>query len=163
MKVPQTKMKDSLVRKTNKRIDKLHGEQASKLHTARVKQELRDVGLSNIALESMETTYLPKIINSEEHIKGAVFGLQDSSFVMLIATDWRIIFLDRKPMFTSQDEVNYGVVNGVSLSYGGIGTTVTLHTRIKDFHVVTLNPKTAHGFVDYVEARSMETKKREVI
>jgi len=130
-------------------------------HPDRIRQELKDLGVSKLALSTMESHYLPKVIHDDEPIGGVVYGFHADGFVMLVATDRRIIFLDRKPLFTNEDEVNYRVVSGVNLSHAGLGTTVVLHTRIKDYSLVTFNKKCAEGFVDFIEARSVEQSDEE--
>jgi hypothetical protein len=125
-------------------------------HKKRIKKELRDLGLTGLGLLRLESRYLPHIIHPDEHIGGVVCGYNDNGFAMLVATDRRIIFLDKKPLFVEEDEVNYKVVSGVKFSHAGIGSVVTLHTRIKDYAVRTLNQKTARNFVEYIESRSLE-------
>jgi len=122
----------------------------------RVTAELRDAGLSYFAMNSMEARYLPHLIHPDEHIEGAVFGYQEVGFVLLVATNWRVIFLDRKPLFTNTDEVHYKVVSGVVNNHAAFGTTVILHTRVKEFRVLTLNRPSAKKFVNYIETRCME-------
>jgi hypothetical protein len=106
----------------------------------------------------MESEYLPAIIHPDEEIGGVVYGHHPEGFAMLVATDRRIIFLDKKPMFEVEDEVTYDVVSGVSIGHAGFGSTVVLHTRIKDYPIRTYNLKCAYGFVEYIEARCLEHK-----
>jgi Bacterial PH domain len=120
-------------------------------HRSRVLEELRNLGVSKGSLSTMESRYLPTIIHPDEHIGGVVYGDGEEGFVMLVATDRRIIFLDKKPFFINEDEINYGVVSGVKYSHAGFGTTITLHTRIKDYKIMTFNKKCAEGFVKYIE------------
>lgn len=125
-------------------------------HEQRVYAELKNAGLSKLALASMETHYLPRLIHADEHIEGAVFGYQEVGFSMLVATNWRVIFLDRKPLFTNTDEVHYQVVSGVKNNHAAFGTTVVLHTKVRDYKIFTFNRKSAKRFVGYIELCCME-------
>ncbi len=127
-------------------------------HKERIKRELRALGVTKHALRRGGGRYLPSMIHPDEHIGGVVYGRRDSSFVVLVATDRRIIFLDKQPLFINEDEITYFVVSGVSYSHAGIGSTITLHTRIKDYPIRTLNQKCATGFMRYVEQRCLEHK-----
>ena len=124
-----------------------------KTHQARVLQELKNLGVSRSGLSSMESRYLPSIIHADEQLCGVVYGHHQAGFAMLVATDRRIVFLDKKPLFVDQDDIAYGVVAGVSYGHAGLGSTVTLHTRIKDYAIQTFNKKSAEGFVRYMEQR----------
>lgn len=120
-------------------------------HKQRVDRELRSVGVSRLGLVTSESHYLPRVIHSDEHIGGVVYGFNENGFVMLVATNWRVVYLDKKPLFINKDEINYGAVSGVKFSHAGLGSTVTLHTRVKDFIIQTFNQKCAKHFVDYIE------------
>ena len=125
-------------------------------HKRRVLQELRDAGASGYGLMHMESHYLPQIIHPNEHIGGVIYGHFEEGFAMLVATDLRVIFLDRKPFFTNQEEITYDVVSGINFGHAGFSSSVTLHTRIKDYHIRTLNLRCADQFVEYIEYRCLE-------
>ena len=125
-------------------------------HETRIRRQLRELGMSKIAMLRSEIKYLPRIIHLDEQVGGVAYGSYEGGFAVLVATDKRVIFLDKKPMATIEDEITYFVVSGVSLSSAGINSTVSLHTRIKDYTLQTLNEKCAEGFVRYIEARCIE-------
>lgn len=131
-------------------------------HDERVKQELRAVGLARYELWSSEARYLPHIIHPDEHIGGVVFGYHEGSLTMMVATDRRIILLDKKPLFVNKDELRYEMIGGVRFTHAGIGTTVTLRSRIEDYLIVTFNKIAAERFVTFIEARSLEHLRKPV-
>lgn len=124
-------------------------------HYERVRNELRAVGVSSIAMSSEECISLPELIHSDEHIGGVVYGFHHDGFAMLVATDQRVLFYDKKPLFDNMDDIKYGVVSGVSFGHAGIGSTVTLHTKIKDYKLRTFNQKCALNFTRYIETRCL--------
>jgi flavorubredoxin len=129
-------------------------------HAGRVRQELIAAGISKTGLRSFGSRYLPQIVHQDEHIGGVVYGRQTNDSALLIATNQRILFLDKKPLFVDENEVSYDVVSGISFSHAGFGSTVTLHTRIEDFTLHTLNQKAARIFMEYVESQTQIHKQR---
>lgn len=129
-------------------------------HERRVLRELRNLGVSWYGLHTMESHYLSHIIHHDERLGGVVYGVHKEGFAMIVATDRRVIFLDKKPMFVNKDEISYYVVSGVSAGYTAVGTIITLHTRIKDYAIRTLNRKCARGFVEYIESRCLENENK---
>ncbi len=125
-------------------------------HKQRIALELRKLGVSEFAMYRMESRYLPTIIHDKEHLRGVVYGHCKVGFAMLVATDRRVIFFDKKPLFVNKDELTYDVVSGVSFSAAGLGSTVTLHTRVNDYTLRTFNRKCASTFVAYIESRRLE-------
>lgn len=126
-------------------------------HKSRIYKELRKAGLIGYSLLSMETRYLPKIIHEKEHIEAAVFGFYKDGTAMLVATNLRIMFLDRKPFYTIMDEVTYEMVAGVAVSNQVLFSSVTLHTRVRDFTINYVIPRVANKFSKYIEKRRVES------
>lgn len=125
-------------------------------HTERIEQELRAAGMSWYGLRLMESRYLPRVIHHNETIKGVTYGWQPGGVVMLVATDHRIIFLDKKPFFLRDDEVSYDNVRGISYYHAGLASTIVLHTQVQDYIVRTFNKISLQKLIDYIELRSFE-------
>ncbi len=125
-------------------------------HTQRVKQMLIDAGVSKYGLTKRTSRYLPQVIHENETIGGVVYGRYKNGLAMLVATDQRVIFLDKKPLFVTMDELTYDVVSGVKFNKSGIVDSVTLHTKVADYLVRFVNDKCAYRFVDYIEKRRLE-------
>jgi hypothetical protein len=125
-------------------------------HEEDIRRQLVNLGVSKTALRTSECRYLPYIIHPREVIGGVVYGKHTDGFAILVATNKRVIFLDKKPLFVNEDEVTYEVVSGVSMGKLGVASTVVLHTKVKDYPVKTLNRHCAQGFVNYIESRRLE-------
>lgn len=133
------------------------------LHAARIKTQLKNLGMTRYGLWKMESRYLPHVVHPDETIEAVTYGLAGDSSAMLVATDRRVIFLDKKPLFISQDEITYDVVSGVNYNRAGVGSTVTLHSRVKDYTIQTLNEHCAQQFVSYIETRCLEHEANELL
>lgn len=126
-------------------------------HKQRVKDELVKAGVTGFGLLKLESRYLHKLIHEGEHIDGVIYGhYQKNDSGMMVATNKRVIFLDRKPFFTSTDELTYDVVSGVRENSSALLTAVTLHTRLGDYTFRYVNPKVAHKFVKAIERNHIE-------
>lgn len=125
-------------------------------HGKRIRQELIDAGASSYGLLKLESRYLPQIIHEDEHIEAIAYGKYQKDSGMLIATNRRIIFLDRKPGITNHDEVSYDMVSGVARDSAGLYSTITLHTRVRDYSLSFVRQKPALRFVEYIEEKRLE-------
>lgn len=101
----------------------------------------------------LSSRHLPKIIEEDEHIKGVVYGHCGIGLAMLISTDKRVVYLERRPMFTSMDDIGYDMVAGVKYVDAGILPSVTLYTRMGDYTLTYINPTCAGRFERYIESR----------
>lgn len=125
------------------------------LHEGRVRADLRLVGLRVFGLLSSESRYLPNIIHDDEQIGGAIFGRSEGTGMILVATDNRLILLDKRPQFVNEDEIGYEAIRGISYSHAGPTSTVTLHGHTRDYSIATFNRRSAEQFVAYVESRGV--------
>lgn len=132
----------------------------------RIREELKAVGVTAFGMAKFASHFLPNVLHENEHIMGAVYGryatgagLQQWNEGMLIATQRRIIFLDRKPGFEIMDELTYDVVSGMQKSYAWPFASITLHTRIANYTLRFANKACIDSFMRYVEERRVESTK----
>ncbi|CAN5431103.1 hypothetical protein BH10PAT3_BH10PAT3_0630 [soil metagenome] len=117
-------------------------------HTLRIIEELKAVGVTHHGLAKSESRELPLILHDDEHVGGVIYGqIGGGISAMLIATDHRVIFLDKQPLFTTIDELTYDVVSGVKSSSAGPFTSVVLHTRITDYSFRYVNSNCSRIFI----------------
>lgn len=133
------------------------------IHKNRITNELKEIGISRLGLNRFDMRYLPQIVQISEHTMGVAYGYNEGQSVSLVATDQRIIALNKKPLYTFHDDITYDSVSGISFSHAGLGSTITLHTRIKDFTVHTFNRKAAGRFVHFVEFHRLALRKQELM
>lgn len=125
-------------------------------HQQRVKNELSEAGVTRYGLMKLESRHLPGIILPDEHIDAVAYGLAKRYSAMLVATDRRIIYLDRKPFYTISDEVTYDMVAGVGFNEQKPYASITLHTRIGDYSLRFVRLEPARRFVKYIGLRQLE-------
>ena len=127
----------------------------------RLRRNLKRLGANHYDLWLPEVRRLACFIQPDERLLGIVFGRyteknpQGQSMLSrgaLIATDQRVLLLNKKPLFERCDEISYLVISGVSYTHVGPVGNVVLHTRIGDVNVRTFNQRCARGFVQAIEA-----------
>jgi len=126
-------------------------------HLKRIREELKAAGAGSIGSRTPESHELAKLIHPNEHVGGVVYGTYPGGLAWLVATDQRVIFLDRKPLFATHDEMTYDYVTGITSTRAGLFETVILHSRSHDYSISFVNPKTAHIFIQYVDSRRLSS------
>lgn len=126
-------------------------------HQQRIADELKRAGITGYALHKAEGRYLPQLIENDESIMAAVYGRTDYGSAMLVATDRRVLFLDKKPLMTTSDEISYEMIGGVGVSKeSGMFVAVTLRTRVGDYVIRYVNQVSATRFQDYLRKTRLE-------
>lgn len=132
------------------------GTQKTSDHKLRVQSEMAGAGMTRLALLKSSSRYLHHVIHADEHVQAIASGHYEGGSAVLVATDRRIIFLDHKPLFTSTDELTYGVVSGIKSFYSGPFASLTLHTAAGDYQLRRVNKICAQNFVLFIEQKKIE-------
>jgi hypothetical protein len=131
------------------------------IKTKRIRQEMLDAGVTAYGLLKSESRYLPKILHPHEHVEAVIYGQHNSSSAMMIATDERIIYLDKKPMAELFDEVSYEVVSGIEFDIHMFFATVVLHTAVKNYDFKMVNLRCAEKFARHIEKHRLEREPKQ--
>lgn len=140
-------------------------------HVTMVFDNLKHVGANSFDMRLPETYALPLIVRAEETILGIVYGRYHKKGDnvsaargrgVLLITNHRIVFLDKKPSFLHYDEIPLDLISGVTYTKAGIASRVQLHTRMGDYTVRTFNQKCATTFMHAVEAERLVTHDQKV-
>lgn len=125
-----------------------------KMH--KINDMLKVVGVTKLGLLTPESKVLVDVLHDDEIIGGVVYGKYTGGLAWLVATNKRIIFIDKKPFFTATDELSYDIVSGVKSSKGGMFASVILHTRLGDYTVSYVNIRCAKIFINFIENKRLE-------
>lgn len=133
---------------------------ANTAHAHRISQELRAAGATAYGVLKFSSSHLPNIIYDNEHIEAVVYGrygaekgLSMLGMIegMLVATNYRVLFIDHKPGYTLVDDLTYYTVTGVQRVTASIFSSVTLFTRTGNYTLRFANNKCAENFVRHIE------------
>jgi len=134
------------------------------VHSEKVRNELKRAGLSHLATLRFTSRYLPKVIHAGETIDAAIFGhhknkegLLNYSEGILVATDQRVIYLDHRPGFTTMDEMTYEIISGINITEAGVGSSLTLFTKIGNYTISFARRASVQKFADYIEHKRVDT------
>lgn len=125
----------------------------------RIKSELKAAGVTSYGMSKLSIKEIPNILHDNETIGGVVYGqVGGGNTAVLLATNKRVLYIDRRMMFMTTDELTYDVVSGIKVTSAAPFTSVSLHTRIRDYTIRFANAKCARIFTEYIEKRRIEAQ-----
>lgn len=143
-------------------------------HITRILEGLKQIGANKFDMRLPETYALPYIIRADENIQGIIYGryqLRDTGTTsarspnigrgVLLVTNHRVLFLDKKPSYLHYDEIPLDLISGITFTKAGIASRVQLHTRMGDYTVRTFNHHCATIFMHAIEAERLVTQEKE--
>ena len=98
---------------------------------SRVLKQLSKVGYRAKLWQRAEVKELCKVLHEDEHILQATNGYYEGGFSLLVATDHRILLVDRKPMFLTLDSIAYYMIQEVTFNYRLFNSTIHIFTSNK--------------------------------
>lgn len=137
-----------------------------KVYRERIDDRLRKLGADSYDMAVPETLVLPLVIRPDESIRGVVYGRykQSSGAVgrgVLVATDNRLVLIDRKVLSLRCDEIAYSALAAISYDKVGPATTITLHSRFGDISIRTFNSRCAENFVADMESTIFKIRQQQ--
>lgn len=122
-----------------------------------LKKRLRELGAVGYDISLPETRSLPLVLFDTEEIIGIVYGRYrredevGAGRGLLVATNKRVVLIDKKPLYLRYDEITYENISGIGYTRVGWSGTVVLHAHFGKLQIRTFNHKCATNFVHSVE------------
>lgn len=125
-----------------------------------VEVKLAAVGIRNKIWGRPEIRELCNILTPEEQIIGAVNGSYEHGFAMLVATDHRVLLVDKKPLFLSLEDLRYDMISDVTYSAGILTATLTVHMARTKLQFKSIRLRELRLLTAYMQQHIMEIRQK---
>ena len=120
-----------------------------------VDAQLEAVGHKNKFFGRPEVAELCHILAPNEVIQHAVMGKYEGGFALLIATDHRILLIDKKPWFLTMEDICYDLISEIDFYSRLIDATALIVSINKQLSFISLRKSRLRELVRYVQHRVM--------
>lgn len=121
----------------------------------KVDAQLAKVGMRNRFFARPEVRELCHILAPNEVIKHAVNGHYEGGFALLIATNRRLLLIDKKPWFLTMEDVRYDMVSEVDYFARLLDASVRINLLNKKLNFTTWRQGRMRKMVTYIQHRVM--------
>lgn len=128
-----------------------------------VSDQLKRIGFSQQAWGRAEVRELPNIILPDEEIFECVNGIYEGGFALLVATDIRVLLIDKKPLnYLTVEDLRFDMINEIDYSHRVFGAHVDITTgnRQLKFHSYN-NRQRLRKLISHVQRRMAEIKRKQ--
>lgn len=126
-----------------------------------VVDQLRKIGVNQNAWGRQEIQELPNIIFPEEQIFECVNGLYEGGFALLVATDVRVLLIDKKPLkYLTVEDLRFDMINEIDYSHRALGAYVKITTGNRELNFRSYNQTRLRKLINHVQNRMAEIKKK---
>ena len=125
-----------------------------------VKRQINNLAGSIPFWYNPELRELPKIMREGEILQNIVFGRYEGGTALLCATNFRVLLVDKKPMFLTVEDIRYDMVAEVDFAHYFLGATMHLRSFSKDLKFKSFRQIELRKFTSHIQDRVMEQRSR---
>jgi len=105
-----------------------------------------------------EIRVLPSILLDDEVIQQYMSGRYDAGPAILVATNRRLILIDKKPFNLTIEDIPYDMISEVEYSVQAFNAYITIHSISKTMHMMSFRQSALTKFAGFVQARVMQLR-----
>lgn len=123
-----------------------------------VQKQLRAIGSDQLFWGKFELAELPKIMIRGEIIEHVQHGHYSGGFATLVATNHRLLLIDKKPFFLTVIDLRYDMVAEVDYGHQFMGATIHVQSFNKDFKFQSYNKRNLRKMTGFIQHKVMEMR-----
>lgn len=126
-----------------------------------IADQLKKIGVNQHAWGKQEIRELPNIILPDEEIFECVNGIYEGGFALLVATDVRVLLIDRKPLnYLTVEDLRFDMINEIDYNHRAFGAYVKITTGNRELSFRSYNQPRLRKLINHVQNRMAEIKKK---
>ncbi|HVX56340.1 MAG TPA: PH domain-containing protein [Candidatus Saccharimonadales bacterium] len=130
---------------------------------ASINAQLQRIGFSQSAWGRAEIRELPNIILPDEEIFECVNGMYEGGFALLVATDVRVLLIDKKPFnYLTVEDLRFDMINEIDYNHRAFGAYVEISTGNRDLKFRSYNQARLRKLISHVQNCMADIKRKQV-
>jgi hypothetical protein len=127
-----------------------------------IREQLKSIGFKQNGWGRAEISELPRIILPNEEIYECVNGYYEGGFALLVATDIRVLLIDKKPLnYLTVEDMRFDMISEMDYSHRIIGADINISSGGKVLHFRSYNQHRLRKLIGHVQHCMAEIKKRQ--
>jgi hypothetical protein len=129
--------------------------------TQSVDKQLKRLGFKKHGWGQHEVGELHNILLPDEEIHELVNGFYEGGFALLVATDVRVLLVDKKPLnYLTVEDLRFDMINEMDYSHRLLGAQINIATGNKTLKFSSLNQQRLRKLIGHVQHSMAEIKKK---
>ena len=125
-----------------------------------IENQLKAISFNQNGWGRTEVSELPSIILPDEVIYECVNGIYEGGFALLVATNVRVLLIDKKPLnYLTVEDLRFDMINELDYSHRLIGAYINISAGAKSLRFTSLNQRKLRKLITHVQHCMAESKK----
>jgi hypothetical protein len=126
-----------------------------------VQEQLKKIDFNPYGWNRSEIAELHQILLPDEQIYECVNGTYEGGFALLVATDIRVLLVDKKPLnFLSVEDLRFDMINEIDYNHRMMGASINISTGSKVLNFRSYNKSRLRKLIGHVQHCMAENKKK---
>lgn len=126
-----------------------------------VEEQLKHIGFGFRFWGRAEVNELNKILLDDEIIAECVNGEYSNGFALLVATNHRVLLVDKKPMlYLTVEDLRYDMITEFNYSHRMLNASINIYTTNKTLTFVSWNQGRLRRLLEYTQQRVLEMRQQ---
>lgn len=126
-----------------------------------IERQLKDLGFNIHGWGRTELRELPNIILPDEEIFECVNGIYEGGFALLLATDVRVLLIDKKPLnYLTVEDLRFDMINEIDYSHRLFGAYIKISAGETSLKFSSINQPRLRKLIGHVQFCMAESKKK---
>lgn len=127
-----------------------------------VDEQLKHIGFNKHSWGRAEVQELPNVILPDEEIYECVNGIYEGGFALLVATDVRVLLVDKKPFnFLTVEDLRFDMINEIDYYHRLFGAYISITSGDKNLRFRSYNKARLRKLINHVQHCMAENKKKQ--
>lgn len=127
-----------------------------------VNEQLKRINFKSHGWGRGELSELPHILLEGEEIHECVNGLYEGGFALLVATDVRVLLIDKKPLnYLTVEDLRFDMINEMDYNHRLMGADISISAGNKVLKFRSYNQHRLRKLIGHVQHSMAETKKKQ--
>jgi hypothetical protein len=127
-----------------------------------VEGQLKKIGFNYTGWGRTEVRELPNIILPDEEIFECANGIYEGGFALLVATNFRVLLVDKKPMkYLTVEDLRFDMINEIDYSHRLLGARISISTGSKNLRFLSYNQDRLRKLIGHVQHCMADSKKKQ--
>jgi hypothetical protein len=127
-----------------------------------IDKQLKRLGFNPKGWGRTEVNELHNILLPDEEIYELVNGFYEGGFALLVATDVRVLLIDKKPMnYLTVEDLRFDMINEMDYNHRLIGANISIATGNKNLKFTSVNQPRLRKLIGHVQHCMAESKKQQ--
>lgn len=123
-----------------------------------LKKQLADLKLRGWIFGRAEIKELRKLLNPDEIVKHCAYGYYTGGSGLLVATNERILLVDKQPLYLNVEEISYESVRSVECRQKNLQALISICTSMKRLQFRSFSDARLKLMEKYVSERALEAQ-----